>query len=480
MAVAVPSAGRMSPRAAGACGERRRALGRWTRARRLRLPRVRRRPVSDAACRSSPSASSSARSSALVAMGLVLVYRANRIVNFAQGDLGGLAAILAASLIVGPRWAFFPAAAVGPASPRSSSARWIEVLHHPPVREGAAADPHRRDDRRRPALRVRPARPAEAVRLRHRPAAAAAVLLHASVGPRHVQRRAHPDPGRRADRASSASARSSASPHRHRHPGVGRVGRPRRAARHPGEAHRHARLGHRRRPVRPRPCCCACRSRAWPSAPCSARRCCCGRWPPPSSAAWRACPSPFGAALVLGMVEQAVFFETRPHGRRRRRAVLRHHRRAAAPAPRRRGRGPTTAARRRGRPPARCARSRASSRTAARGPLSASTCSALLVLGLLALAPLTVLRRASSTCSSVGLDLRHRHRCRWWSSPGMGRPDQPRPAARSSRSACRSPACSRSGQGLLRHACSPPASSAPASRWPSACPRCASGACSWR
>jgi ABC-type branched-subunit amino acid transport system ATPase component/branched-subunit amino acid ABC-type transport system permease component len=51
--------------------------------------------------------------SALIAIGLVLVYRANRIVNFAQGELGGLAAVLAASLIVGPGWGFFPAMVVG-------------------------------------------------------------------------------------------------------------------------------------------------------------------------------------------------------------------------------------------------------------------------------------------------------------------------------------------------------------------------------
>lgn len=51
--------------------------------------------------------------SALVAMGLVLIYRATRIVNFAQGDIGGVAAILAASLIVGPKWGFFPAALAG-------------------------------------------------------------------------------------------------------------------------------------------------------------------------------------------------------------------------------------------------------------------------------------------------------------------------------------------------------------------------------
>jgi ABC-type branched-subunit amino acid transport system ATPase component/branched-subunit amino acid ABC-type transport system permease component len=51
--------------------------------------------------------------SSLVAMGLVLVYRANRIINFAQGELGAVAAILTASLIVGPGWSFFPAVAVG-------------------------------------------------------------------------------------------------------------------------------------------------------------------------------------------------------------------------------------------------------------------------------------------------------------------------------------------------------------------------------
>ena len=51
--------------------------------------------------------------SGLVAVGLVLVYRANRVVNFAQGSLGGMAAVLAASLIVGPKWPYFPAVLVG-------------------------------------------------------------------------------------------------------------------------------------------------------------------------------------------------------------------------------------------------------------------------------------------------------------------------------------------------------------------------------
>jgi ABC-type branched-subunit amino acid transport system ATPase component/ABC-type branched-subunit amino acid transport system permease subunit len=48
----------------------------------------------------------------LVAVGLVLVYRANRIINFAQGSVGGLAGVFAASLIVGPHWPYLLAVAV--------------------------------------------------------------------------------------------------------------------------------------------------------------------------------------------------------------------------------------------------------------------------------------------------------------------------------------------------------------------------------
>lgn len=51
--------------------------------------------------------------SAMIAMGLVLVYRANRIINFAQGDLGAVAGVLSVSLIVGWGWPFWPALFVG-------------------------------------------------------------------------------------------------------------------------------------------------------------------------------------------------------------------------------------------------------------------------------------------------------------------------------------------------------------------------------
>ena len=43
---------------------------------------------------------------ALIAFGIALIYRANRVVSFAQGDLGAIPASLAVLLIVSPRWPF--------------------------------------------------------------------------------------------------------------------------------------------------------------------------------------------------------------------------------------------------------------------------------------------------------------------------------------------------------------------------------------
>src|SRR5947208_2053443 len=43
---------------------------------------------------------------ALIALGLALVYRANRIINFAQGDLGGAPAAMAVLLIVSLKWPY--------------------------------------------------------------------------------------------------------------------------------------------------------------------------------------------------------------------------------------------------------------------------------------------------------------------------------------------------------------------------------------
>ncbi len=51
--------------------------------------------------------------SSLVAMGLVLVYRSARIVNFAQAAIGGLAAAVATILVTGEHWSYFLAVPVG-------------------------------------------------------------------------------------------------------------------------------------------------------------------------------------------------------------------------------------------------------------------------------------------------------------------------------------------------------------------------------
>jgi branched-chain amino acid transport system permease protein len=50
---------------------------------------------------------------ALIALGIALVYRANRIVNFAQGDIGGLPAVLAVMLVIGWHWNYWVGLVVG-------------------------------------------------------------------------------------------------------------------------------------------------------------------------------------------------------------------------------------------------------------------------------------------------------------------------------------------------------------------------------
>jgi branched-chain amino acid transport system permease protein len=50
---------------------------------------------------------------ALIALGIVLVYRANRIINFATGDVGAIGGVLAVCLVSGPKWPFLLAVPVG-------------------------------------------------------------------------------------------------------------------------------------------------------------------------------------------------------------------------------------------------------------------------------------------------------------------------------------------------------------------------------
>jgi branched-chain amino acid transport system permease protein len=50
---------------------------------------------------------------ALIALGIALVYRANRVVNFAQGDLGGLPAVFAVMLVIAWGWSYWLGLVVG-------------------------------------------------------------------------------------------------------------------------------------------------------------------------------------------------------------------------------------------------------------------------------------------------------------------------------------------------------------------------------
>src|SRR5688572_28378719 len=50
---------------------------------------------------------------ALLAIGVVLIYRANRIVNFSQAEIGSVAAVLAIELVLYFRWNYFLAIIAG-------------------------------------------------------------------------------------------------------------------------------------------------------------------------------------------------------------------------------------------------------------------------------------------------------------------------------------------------------------------------------
>ena len=61
---------------------------------------------------------------ALIALGIALVYRANRVINFAAGDLGQVPATLAVLLVRQPRLELRARARSSGSSPRSCSASW--------------------------------------------------------------------------------------------------------------------------------------------------------------------------------------------------------------------------------------------------------------------------------------------------------------------------------------------------------------------
>ena len=84
-----------------------------------------------------------------VALGLVLVYRANRIVNFAQAELGSVAAVLAIQFVLQWHWNYF--AAIGTGVVIAGLHGRVDQRHRgPPPAQRAAPHPDGGDHRRGP------------------------------------------------------------------------------------------------------------------------------------------------------------------------------------------------------------------------------------------------------------------------------------------------------------------------------------------
>jgi ABC-type branched-subunit amino acid transport system ATPase component/branched-subunit amino acid ABC-type transport system permease component len=67
----------------------------------------------------------------LLATGLILVYRATRIINFAHGEIGAFCALVLAELVLNEHWAFLPALAVALAAGAAIGIAWERVVLRP-------------------------------------------------------------------------------------------------------------------------------------------------------------------------------------------------------------------------------------------------------------------------------------------------------------------------------------------------------------
>ncbi len=66
----------------------------------------------------------------LVALGIVLLYRSSRVLNFAHGDLATLGAFIAFTLLVGLNWSFAPSV-VASVSAAAASAHHLDMSDLP-------------------------------------------------------------------------------------------------------------------------------------------------------------------------------------------------------------------------------------------------------------------------------------------------------------------------------------------------------------
>ena len=258
----------------------------------------------------------------MLAVGLVLVYRATRVINFAHGEIGAFGAAVLGQARARPALELLRR----PRSSSSSSAPLIGAAHR--ARSSSAGCSSRRGSccssppsaspsscsSPRPCCRASttPAPyPTPLDRARSRSATSCCAASTSWCWP--------------SCRRIVVGARAVPEPHpvRHRHPGRRRQPRRRRAGRHLDAAgvdagvgaRRRARDAHRRarQPAR------GARSSAFPSRGARARACCCGRWPPRWSAGSCRCRWRWPAASPSASSRRSLFANVpQPRGRRRR------------------------------------------------------------------------------------------------------------------------------------------------------------------
>ena len=227
---------------------------------------------------------------AVVAMGIVLVYRSSRVINFAVGNMGVPATALFAIMAGKHGWPYWPAL-VRRLARRHADGHRHRAHRDPPAVPVAARHRAGRDDRRRAAVRSRHAVLTGVPNRLVTDAIPVAVQRRVASVPRHHRVR-EPAPG--ADRRPGHHGRAlvAARPHRVRRRGarVGDERRPRPHDRHQPEARVHRGLVDRRLPRHGRGAAHRERPRLDRPRSTSAPTRCSAAWPPRSSAAWSRSP----------------------------------------------------------------------------------------------------------------------------------------------------------------------------------------------
>ena len=90
----------------------------------------------------------------VMAVGMILIYRSCRVINFALGELGALCAALFVRFVVNWHWNFYAALVAHGRGRARSSVALLELVARPPAVPRASRRPAGGDDRRGPAPAV--------------------------------------------------------------------------------------------------------------------------------------------------------------------------------------------------------------------------------------------------------------------------------------------------------------------------------------